>query len=96
MLLTKQRKEKKIPDTDDHLFHARMYEMPVHLFVSSFLYCFQSFLHSCIVISFSVEFLCTHTGSLFSTLLFSSIIDRACCTAMLFTYKDVPDWNCGP
>ena len=96
MPLIKQRKGKKIPDsTGDHLFHARMYEMPVRLFVSGFLCCFQIFLHSCIVISFSVEFLCTHTGSLFSTLLFSSIIDRACCTAMLFTYKDVPDWNCG-
>ena len=86
-------KGKKILDIGDHLFHARMYEMPVRLFVSGFLCCFQIFLNSCIIISFAVEFLCTHTGSLFSTLLFSSIIDRACCTAMLFTYKEVPDWN---
>ena len=96
MLLIKQTKGKKNPDTGDHLFHARMYEMPVRLFVSCFLCCFQIFLNLCIVISFSVEFLCTHVGSLFSTLLFSSIIDRACCTAMLFTYKEVSDWNSIP
>ena len=90
----KTNKGKKIPETGDHLFHARMYEIPVRLYISCFLGCFQIFLNSFIVISFSVEFLCTHIGSLFSTLLFSSIKDRACYTAMLFTYKEVPDWNC--
>ena len=80
----KTNKGKKKIETGDHLFHARVYEMPFHLFVSCFLGCFQIFFNSFIVISFSVEFLYNDTGSLFSTLLFSTIIDRACCTAMLF------------
>ena len=71
-------------ETVDLLFHVRVYEMPVRLFVSCFLGCFQIFFSSLIVISFSVEFLCTDTGSLFSTLFFCTIIDRARCTAMLF------------
>ena len=80
----KTKKGKKKTETADLLFHVRVYEMPVCLFVSCSLGSFQIFISSFIVISFSVEFLCTDTGSLFSTLLFCTIIDRAYCTTMLF------------
>ena len=80
----KTKKGKKKTKTADLLFHVHVYEMPVRLFVSCSLGCFQIFIPSFIVISFSVEFLCTDMGSLFSTLFFCTIIDRACCTAMLF------------
>ena len=70
MLLIKQTKGKKKTETADHVFHACVYEMPIRLFVSCFLGCFQNFYNSFIVISFSIEFLCIDTGSLFSTLLF--------------------------
>ena len=84
MLLIKQRKEKKQTKPANLLFHVYVYEMLVRLFLSCSLDSFQIFIPSFIVISFFVEFLCTDMGSLFSTILIYTIIDRACCTAMLF------------
>ena len=80
----KTKKGKKQTKPANLLFNIYVYELPVRLFLSCSLDSFQIFIPSFIVISFSVEFLCTDTGSLFPTLLICTIIDRACCTAMLF------------
>ena len=84
----KTKKGKKQTKPANLLFHVYVYEFPVRLFLSCSLgslgSLFQIFIPSFIVISFFVEFLCTDTSSLFPTLLICIIIDKACCTAMLF------------